>query len=229
MLPLFTGMFSLPEGHCNRQAAQSYVMHMVSLALWPVAWAIGHTGTIALYDALVSLIAGTSRVPDLVGILQWSSITSGAPTEAQLRASEAALGNWFMGNMAALLSILVGGLGFALWVAAVSILGPVFLHRLLASGALFMTQAAGTAGRQAAGAGRIALGAAQAAGPGGFGLLAQGPAAGERLAGARASEAVPLVGGIHSDAGRGGPGASASMADAARWVDDSDGTPSARM
>jgi hypothetical protein len=66
MLPLFTGMFSLPEGHPNRQAAQSYVMHMVSLALWPVAWAIGHTGTIALYNALISLIAGTSRVPDMV-------------------------------------------------------------------------------------------------------------------------------------------------------------------
>jgi hypothetical protein len=65
MLPLFVGMFSLPEGHFNRQAAQSYVMHMVSLALWPVAWAIGHTGTIALYNALVSLVAGTSRVPDL--------------------------------------------------------------------------------------------------------------------------------------------------------------------
>ena len=65
MLPLFTGMFSLPAGHPNRQAAQGYVMHMVSIALWPVAWAIGHTGTIALYNALISLIAGTSRVPDM--------------------------------------------------------------------------------------------------------------------------------------------------------------------
>ena len=33
---------------------------------------------------------------------------------------EAALGNWFMGNLTALLSILVGGLGFVLWVAIVS-------------------------------------------------------------------------------------------------------------
>ena len=68
MLPLFTGMFSLPEGHFSRQAAQGYVMHMVSLALWPVAWAIGHTGTIQLYNALISLIAGTSRVPEMVGL-----------------------------------------------------------------------------------------------------------------------------------------------------------------
>jgi hypothetical protein len=88
MLPLFTGMFSLPAGHPNRQAAQSYVMHMVSLALWPVAWAIGHTGTIALYNALISLIAGTSRVPEIASILQWTSITSSAPTEAQLRVIE---------------------------------------------------------------------------------------------------------------------------------------------
>jgi hypothetical protein len=212
MLPLFTGMFSLPEGHPNRQAAQAYVMNMVSLALWPVSWAIGHTGTIALYNALVSLIAGTSRVPEMFGVLQWSSITAAAPTEAQVGAMEAALGNWFMGNLTALLSVLVGGLGFVLWVAIVSILGPVFMHKLLATGALFMAQAAGSVGRQAAGAGRLAVSFAQATGiAGGPGLVATGPAAGERLSGAFAAEAVPIT------------GADASMADAARRVDDSGG------
>jgi hypothetical protein len=220
MLPLFTGMFSLPGGHPNRQAAQSYVMHMVSLALWPVAWAIGHTGTIALYDALISLIAGTSRVPDMVGVLQWNSITSATPTEAQLRAIEAALGNWFMGNTAALLSILVGGIGFALWVVAVSVMGPVFLHKLLATGALFVTQAAGTAGRHAAVAGRLALSAAQAAGAGeALGLLSRGPGAGERLSGARAFEATPLGGAGYPDWSPGRTAAPASMAAAARRVD----------
>jgi hypothetical protein len=217
MLPLFTGMFSLPDGHPNRQAAQNYVMHMVSLALWPVAWAIGHTGTIALYDALISLIAGTSRVPDMVGILQWSSITSAAPTEAQLQTIESALGNWFMGNVAALLSILVGGLGFALWVVVVSVLGPVFLHKLLVTGALFVTQAAGTVGRQAVGAGRIALNVAQSEGPGGLGLLARGPGPGERLSGARPSHAMPNMDSGYAAWGRGAP---ASMADAAQRVDD---------
>ena len=220
MLPLFTGMFSLPEGHPNRQAAQNYVMHMVSLALWPVAWAIGHTGTIALYDALISLISGTSRVPDMVGILQWSAITAGAPSQAQLQVIETALGNWFMGNVAALLSILVGGLGFVLWVGAVSIMGPVFLHRLLVTGAHFATQAAGTVGRQAVGAGRLAVSVAQSAGPGGLGLLAQGPGAGERLSGACAAEAVAQVGAGYADRGRGEP---ASMADAAQGVDHAGG------
>jgi hypothetical protein len=221
MLPLFTGMFSLPAGHPNRQAAQNYVMHMVSLALWPVAWAIGHTGTIALYNALIALIAGTSRVPDIVGILQWSSVTTGAPTEAQLQTVETALGNWFMGNTAALLSILVGGAGFALWVAAVTILGPVFLHKLLVSGALFVTQAAGAAGRHGAGAGRLAIGAAQAAGVGGaLSLVSQGPAAGERLSGARAIEAVSMGGAGNPVWGRGAGAAPASMADAAQQVDE---------
>jgi hypothetical protein len=218
MLPLFTGMFSLPAGHPNRQAAQNYVMHMLSLALWPVAWAIGHTGTIALYNALISLIAGTSRVPDLAAILQWSSVTSGAPSEAQLQTIETALGNWFMGNTAALLSILVGGAGFALWVAAVSVLGPLFLHKLLVTGALFVTQAAGTVGRQAAGAGRLVLGAAQAAGAGGaLGVASLGPAPGDRLSGARASEAVSRWQEGNADWGRGR--AAASMADAAQRVD----------
>jgi hypothetical protein len=167
MLPLFIGIFSLPEGQLGRQAAQSYVMHMVSLALWPVAWAVGHTGTIALYNALISLVAGTSRVPEIAAILQWSAITAGAPTEAQVRAIETALGNWFMGNVSALLSILVGGVGFVLWVVIVSILGPAFLHKLLTTGALFMTQAAAAAGRQTAAAGKLALGAAQMSGLGG--------------------------------------------------------------
>lgn len=224
MLPLFIGMFSLPEGHFNRQAAQSYVMHMVSIALWPVAWAIGHTGTISLYNALISLIAGTSRVPDIVGALQWTSVTSGALSAAQVQATEAALGNWFMGNLTALLSILVGGIGFFLWVVIVSILGPAFLHKLLASGAIFMAQAAGTVGRQAVASGRLALSAAQAAGIGGGpGMFTTGPGAGERLAGARPADAVPFGGAAYPGPAGSHSGASASMGNAARLVDDSVG------
>jgi hypothetical protein len=224
MLPLFIGMFSLPEGHFNRQAAQGYVMHMVSLALWPVAWAIGHTGTISLYNALVSLIAGTSRVPDLVGVLQWTSITSGAPTPAQIQATETALGNWFMGNLTALLSILVGGLGFFLWVVIVSILGPAFLHKLLTTGALFMTQAAASVGSQAAASGKLAFSVAQAAGIGGGpGMFASGSVAGERLSGSRPAEASPFAGASYSGPGGGGSGSSVSMLSAARAVDDSGG------
>jgi hypothetical protein len=222
MLPLFTGMFSLPEGHFNRQAAQAYVMHMLSVALWPVAWAIGHTGTISLYNALVSLIAGTSRVPDLVGVLQWSSITTAAPTSAQVQATEAALGNWFMGNLTALLSILVGGLGFVMWVVIVSILGPAFLHKLLATGAMFMTQAASSAGRQAAVAGKLAMNAVQGVGMGGASsLLQSGPGPGERLTAARPAEAWSYtgLGGSRGD----GSGSAASMHDAARSVDVSGG------
>jgi hypothetical protein len=230
MLPLFTGMFSLPSGHPNRQAAQNYVMNMVSIALWPVAWAIGHTGTIALYNALVSLIAGTSRVPEMLEILKWDSITSASPTQAQLGAAEAALGNWFMGNLAALLSILVGGLGFVLWVVLVSVLGPVFLHRMLATGALFMTQAAGAAGRQAAAAGRLAAHAVHSAAMGvGPGLLAQGPGPGERLSGARPGDAAPFDALSVPDPGPPASGARASMAAAARALEDSDGKGAGRL
>jgi hypothetical protein len=226
MLPLFIGMYSMPDGHFSRQSAQSYVMHMVSLALWPVAWAIGHTGTIALYNALISLIAGTSRVPDMVAILQWSSVTAGAMTEAQVRTMETALGNWFMGNLAALLSILVGGIGFVIWVCVVSVMGPVFLHRVLTTGASFMAQAAKATGSHAAAAGKLAFSLAQSAG-GGLGYPGGGTGAGERLAGARPAEAVSLVGGMApwENTGR----AAASMQNAARSVDDSDGKHVARM
>jgi hypothetical protein len=224
MLPLFIGMFSLPAGHPNRQAAQGYVMNMVSLALWPVAWSIGHTGTIALYNALISLIAGTSRVPAIVDVLQWSSITASAPSEAQVRAAEVALGNWFMGNLTGLLSILVGGLGFVLWVLVVSILGPVFLHKLLTAGALFMSQAAASTGRQGLVAGKLAMDFARGDRAGGaLGMLSAGPRGGELL-----TRTLPGSTGIHADlAGRepvdGGAGPGATMGDAARRVDDSDG------
>ena len=230
MLPLFTGMFSLPAGHPNRQAAQAYVMNMVSLALWPLAWTIGHTGTIALYNALVSLVAGTSRVPDLVGLLQWSSITSGAPSEGQLQAAEAALGNWFMGNLSALLSILVGGVGFVLWVVLVTVLGPVFLHRLLTAGALYMTQAVSSVGTHAAGLGRVALYAAQTGGLGaGRALAASGPVSGERLSGAPPAEAAPFLARYPSGAGSPPAGSQSSMAAAARAFEDSGGKDGLRV
>ncbi|HEY5078214.1 MAG TPA: hypothetical protein VII43_00140 [Opitutaceae bacterium] len=224
MLPLFVGMFSLPSGHPNRQAAQGYVMNMASLALWPVAWAIGHTGTIALYNALVSLIAGTSRVPAMAEVLQWSSITASAPSEAQVRATEAALGNWFMGNLAGLLSILVGGLGFVLWVAMVSILGPVFLHKLLSAGALFFSQAAGSTGRQAVVAGKLAVDFARGGGMGGaMGLLGAGAGEGDRLTRASAAGSSVLSGNAWTDPGGSGSSAGATMENAARRVDVSDG------
>jgi hypothetical protein len=222
MLPLFVGMLSLPEGHPNRQAAQAYVMHMLSLALWPVAWAIGHTATASLYDALISLIAGTSRVPDMVAALQWDSVAAQGPSVAQVQTAETALGNWFMGNVTALLSILVGGLGFAAWVASVTILGPVFLHKLLTTGALFVTQAAASSARHALMAGRFAVGSAQAHGLGSALLGGADPGAGERLAAAAPGEVASLVGGGASGAATRGTG-SASMAGAARRVDLSDG------
>jgi hypothetical protein len=220
MLPMFVGMYSLPEGHPSRQTAHAYAMHMVSLALWPVAWAVGHTGTISLYNALVSLIAGTSRVPDLAALMEWSSITAGAPSEAQLEAVETALGNWFMGNVTGLLSILVGGAGFVIWVAAVSVMGPVFLHRMLTTGAGFMGQAAATTARQSLSIGRIAVGAVQAAAVGGLGTAAGGASvAGERLSGGPAGDVWPPT-----FPGAPGPSpAAASMADASRGVEDSGG------
>ena len=221
MLPLFTGMFSLPEGHPNRQPAQAYVMHMVSLALWPVAWAIGHSATAAFYNALLSLIAGTSRVPDMAAALQWDAVTAQGPSAAQVQSAGAALGNWFMGNVTALLSILVGGLGFASWVAAVTILGPVFLHRLLATGALFFSQAAASSARHAAAAGRLAAGAAGDHGLGAAVFGGQVPGPGERLSAAVPAFAAPLTGGRWPEASAGEGGA--SMASAALRVDVSDG------
>lgn len=217
MLPLFIGMYSMPQGHPNRQAAHAYIMHMVSLALWPVAWTVGHTGTIALYDALIALISGTSRVPDLAGALQWSSVTAQPPSSAQVSAMQAALGNWFMGNLAGLLSILVGALGFAAWVAAVSVLGPVFLHRLLTTGSHFFAQAAASTSRGAVGAGRALFNQAKGAG--------LGPSA---LMGVASSDLMPTSApqvryGLSAGPGESGRTEGVTMASAARQLDDSDG------
>jgi hypothetical protein len=224
MLPLFVGMHALPDGHPMRQAARGYAVNMVCLALWPVAWAIGHTGTIALYDALISLVAGTSRVPDLYGALQWASVTAGPLTEAQVRASEAALGNWFMGNLAGLLSLTVGAVGFFVWVLVVSLLGPVFLHRMLSGGALLMEQALSDTGRHSVGAARLAFSLSQGGLPGLGGSLAlRGPPQGERLLLLPAVHAA-VVGGPP----QGSPGP-ATMDSAASGIDDSDGKRGGRV
>jgi hypothetical protein len=116
----------------------------------------------------------------------------------------------------------VGGLGFVMWVVIVSILGPAFLHKLLATGAMFMTQAASSAGRQAAVAGKLAMNVAQGAGLGGASsLLQSGPGPGERLTAARPAEAWAFTGtgGARAD----GTGSAASMHEAARSVDVSGG------
>jgi hypothetical protein len=216
MMPLFIGLYALPEGHPSRQAAHAYVMHMVSVALWPVAWAVGHTGTIALYDALIALVAGTSRVPDMATFLSWDALGAQSPSPAQLASLQGALGTWFNGNVASLLAILVGALGFAAWVAAVSIMGPVVLHRSLTGGAHYFADLAGMSGRATGAVLRTAGGAAYPliAGPA---LSAAQPAAGERLASARGVDALAVTGGEpHRPAG-------STMAEAAKGVDVSGG------
>ena len=131
-----------------------------------------------------------------------------------------------MGNLAALLSILVGGLGFVLWVAIVTVLGPVFLHRLLSTGALFFSQAAGSTGRQAVVAGKLAVDLARGGGVGGaMGMLGPGNGEGDRLTRASAGGSSVISGGAWMDQGPGerGSPAAATMEGAARRVDDSDG------
>ncbi len=150
MLPLFMGMLSLPAGHPNRQAAHAYIMNLVSVALWPVAWTLGHTGTIVLFDALISLLAGTCRLPALSQFLQWSAVSSStAATAAQVQAGDVGLSSLLEGSLSSMLALDVGAIGFALWVFSVSIAGPVLLHRCLTTGALFMSQALATTGQYA--------------------------------------------------------------------------------
>ena len=161
MLPLFVGMASFPGGHSGRQTAQAYFMNLVSLSLWPMAWALGHTGSIILYDALISLVAGTSQTPALFTTLQWSAVSShSAWSLDQLRAGESALGAWFMGGVASLLALVVGAAGFALWILGVSVAGPFILHRVLSSGTHFFMDALQVTGRQSLSVGRMALAAA---------------------------------------------------------------------
>ena len=194
-MPLFIGMASFPGGHSGRQTAQAYFMNMVSLVLWPVAWALGHTGTIVLYDALVSLVAGTSQTPALATALQWEAISANSSwTADQLRAGEAALGAWFMGGVASLVGLVVGALGFALWVLGVSVAGPFILHRSLSSGSHFFMEALQVTGRRAAGVARLAVGAAPSLGmSGGLGSIAAAAKGLHERSSSDAPEAQPSI------------------------------------
>jgi hypothetical protein len=150
----------------------------------------------------VSLIAGTSRVPEMVGVLQWSSITAGAPVGGAAPGDGGGARKLVHGQPDG--PSLDPGRRPRLRPLGRGRVGPRarFLHKLLATGALFMTQAAGRRGPP--GGRRGQAGAQRGADPGigrGAGLLGQGrrranacPARARRTATSIADEGPPPAG-----------------------------------
>lgn len=176
MLPLFIGGFSLPDSNPFRRASYDYVMNMVGYCAWPLAWTIGHSVTVELYNAWVSLLAGTSRVGSgLETALKWDSASTFSERQQIL---QGAVADWVGGGLLQLIGLPLGALGLFFWILAVTVYGPVVLHKMLTTGASFaseLSRQTGSAVAQTAGA-AMTVGASAIPGAGGVATAALGGA-----------------------------------------------------
>lgn len=175
-LPLFIGGFALPESNPFRRTSYEYVMNMLGYAMWPLAWTIGHSVTVELYNAWVALMAGTSRVGvGLEAALKWQSASS---FSEQQQVMQQAMADWLGGSILQLLALPLGALGLFMWIIAVTIYGPTLLHKMLTTGAAIaseLTKQTASQSAQVAGS-ALQVGSTIASGGTAIGLQAAGGA-----------------------------------------------------
>jgi hypothetical protein len=201
MLPLFVGAFSLPPGHFFRNTAQNYVMNLISIALWPIAWAIGHSGTMALFNSWTGLIAGTTTAGNVLKayLVAKESLQNPGLSAADIQHMyHNVMADWMAGNFLHLLAIPLGAIGLSIWMIWVTVYAPKLLHGMLTTGAQFMTEAAKGVGSTTA---QVAGSAAQIAAT----VMSGGAAA-------ALAPAVSAAGGALSGAASGGIGGALSGA-----------------
>lgn len=155
---LVTGAVLLPAAvACYRTKAlgnqgHNYVMSMVSICMWPVGWALGHAGTVGLFNAWVSTMSGTNIWGQWANSMTWDHImTDGITWKTGANALATGGQMWAMwANFPAyfVISFVVGGVGLCVWIFVVTIGAPVLVHKLVTAGAAFYSGAASQTGQQ---------------------------------------------------------------------------------
>lgn len=150
----------------------NYITNMVAVACWPIGWALGHMGTVGLFNAWVSTMSGTAIMGKWANAMTWENIlTQGitfksAGTAVATGAQMAAAFGSFPLYM--LVSFCLGGVGVCVWVFTVTVGAPVLVTKLVTAGAAFYSaatgQAADTAGKAVQSAGQAAQSIAMAGG-----------------------------------------------------------------
>lgn len=125
MLPLMIGGLYVPA---LQAAAKNYILGLISLCLWPLAWALANIGTIAIISAISSWVSGiTAAILPAVGV----------GNALQVPSVGVALGHM---GWATILILMAASLGLIVWVLVSTFLAPWGFHRMLTSGSSFMGQ-----------------------------------------------------------------------------------------
>jgi hypothetical protein len=163
MLPAFIGCFALPGDNPFRSAARNFCVHLLAVTMWPLAWMVGHVGTIALFNAACSSMT-TANVGQFAGIDYSTILTDPSnlvANSAGLAADTAqAVARAVSGSIMGLLFSLVGIIMLVIWELYVVVKLPFTLNNLLLSGADMVGQVAsqsmvGAAQQLGSGAGAI--------------------------------------------------------------------------
>jgi hypothetical protein len=173
VLPVFIAMIATDS---LRGAGNNFVLGLVGIIFWPLGWALGHIGTLALANWFDSLVALTLHVP---GTQQpgaiYDMIVNGpagglpAPT---LQALAMAVGITFVGAM------IIG-----IYVLIVTFAAPFIIGKALKSGSGIFGEMVGGTAKGAAGLGAAAAGLAALAMTGGGAAAAAGAGSAQAAAG----------------------------------------------
>jgi hypothetical protein len=156
----------------------NYILGTIAIAAWPVAWGVGHLGTMALFTWLAGIT--DSMVGSNFSATVTAAVTSGAAIAAVVAAPIATkvLAAMAMANM---FMLLIAVITTAIWVLFVTLWGPKFMGQMLANGSHMLggiaaATGAGTIG--AIGAAMVAASGSIAAAAGGLGAAGGAATAG---------------------------------------------------
>jgi hypothetical protein len=173
VLPVFIGMIATDN---LRAAGNNFVLGIVGIIFWPLGWALGHIGTLALanwFDSLVALtlhVPGTSA-PGAIYDMIVNGPLAGQPLPMP-QALAAAVGITFCG------ALIVG-----IYVLVVTFAAPFIIAKALKSGSGMFGEMVGGTAKGVAGLGSAAAGLAALAMTGGGAAATAGAGSAQAAAG----------------------------------------------
>lgn len=123
-----------------RAQSITYIFSLVGILCWPIGWALGHIGTVALYDSILQIINGSLTTDSQMAsnVIEELSTVENPFVHVSIVASWIAVAT--VGNLLCLLGMF---LGIVLWVLLVTLSAPFLIQRCVSSGAQFFTGLAG--------------------------------------------------------------------------------------
>jgi hypothetical protein len=174
VLPVFIAMMATQR--LNGQG-NNYVLGLVGILFWPLGWALGHIGTLALCDWFQGLMAGVLQVPGTAnpGYI-FNFVVNGTIGATPAPPSPQAM-------CIAMLIALAGAMIIGIYVLVVTFSAPFLIAKALRSGSGMFGEMIGGTAKGAAGLGAAAAGLAALAMTGGGAAAAAGAGSAQAAAG----------------------------------------------